>query len=69
MAKSKRNSYFMKPTKIMLLRQQLGLTREELAAKAGISYQTVFRWEKVGEWPEKTNKVIRDYKKALGIEA
>jgi len=35
-------------------REKLGLSREELAVKIGVSLQTIYRWEKELASPHKT---------------
>jgi DNA-binding XRE family transcriptional regulator len=48
-------------------RVDLGLTQEALAAKAGISVETVFRAERDKKWPAMP-LTRRKYIKALGLD-
>lgn len=41
------------PTQIRKIRQQLGLTQEEFAAKLGVTFPTVSRWENGHRKPSK----------------
>ena len=47
-------------------RKKYGLSREDLASKVGVSYMTVYRWEKKKVRPhrvllEKLERIIRGY--------
>lgn len=44
----------MTPQQITSAREQAGLTRKELAAKVGVSWRTVEKWEQGRGGPSKT---------------
>lgn len=44
----------MTPTQITAARKKAGLTRKELAAKVGVSWRTVEKWEQGRGGPSKT---------------
>ena len=47
-------------TNLKHIREKAGLTREELAVKMGVSFMTIFRWEKGQKMHKLFEKRIRE---------